>query len=103
LPILSAGRRRAKFATGETAAPKMAGMSLPPPCRWLDTADASHLYWNYGCIAVVLARDGRHDMELTWQGRVRRGSDDSRAGAKARIERFVAAQPGLPRTRRRDR
>lgn len=70
--------------------------TLPPACRWAHSAQASYLYFHFGCIAVVEFRDGG------WQVRVHRkrahdvcGMAPSQAKGILYVERWLDARGWL--------
>lgn len=81
-PLVAAGE-----TTGRTIPPM-----LPANCRWSDTPDASFLYRNYACIAVV--RPGRVEIS---RGRKKAplpplvGVCGSIAHGKRQVEAWLAA------------
>lgn len=77
---------------------------LPQACRWIDGDDASHLYYNYGCIGVVrLLECGRWSTLIMWRDKDYTGRAGSREQAKRWVGRWVSAQRGLPRAPRKVR
>lgn len=70
-------------------------------CRWADSVDASHLYWNYGCIGIVRFADGRWHTLIMWQGRDFTAPAGSREQGKRWVSRWVAVQRGFPGLRKR--
>lgn len=67
---------------------------LPPACRWIDSHEASHLYWNYGCIAIVYS-DGR--VRIQWgQCEPIESRAACLAQGKRHVERWVSARGGWP-------
>lgn len=73
-------------------------------CRWADSEDASHLYWNYGCIGVVrLQLGGKWTTLIMWRGKDHTATAGSRAQGKRWVERWVSVQRGLPKAPRKVR
>lgn len=69
-------------------------LPLPSACRWIDSADASRMYWHASCIAVVRA-DGA--VLIQWgQSPELRGRAATLAQGKRHVERWVSARRGLP-------
>lgn len=66
----------------------------------MDSHDASHLYWNYGCIGVVRECEGRWTTLIMWRDKTHTASAGSRAQGKRWIERWVSVQRGLPKAPR---
>lgn len=73
---------------------------LPQACRWIDGDDASHLYYNYGCIGIVRGCAAGWTTVINWREKTHSAPAGSRQQGKRWIERWVSAQRGLPKAPR---